>query len=176
VLVVNYYTRFVVRARTPQEIQRRRSRPSPWPGGRDIQFVPGGLPTTEMQWEVYNEGLHATLHRNARDYTRIPLWITESGSAFGDELLPDGTVDDEARIDYLDSHIRAALQAREEGVDLRGYFVWSLMDNFEWGFGYEKRFGIYYVDYETQERIPKASAHWYRRVLAEQALPERTPA
>ncbi|WP_022885290.1 GH1 family beta-glucosidase [Glaciibacter superstes] len=175
-LGVNYYTRFVVRARSPEEVERRGGRPSPWPGGRDIQFVAGGLPTTEMRWEVYPEGLSNTLHRIADDYTSIPIWITESGSAFGDVLLADGTVDDQARIDYLDSHIRAALEAREAGVDLRGYFVWSLLDNFEWAFGYEKRFGIYYVDYETQERTPKASAIWLRETLADDALPERTSA
>jgi beta-glucosidase len=129
-----------------------------------------------MHWEVYPQGLSNTLHRIADDYTSIPIWITESGSAFGDTLLPDGTIDDQARIDYLDSHIRAALEARDNGVDLRGYFVWSLMDNFEWGFGYEKRFGIYYVDYETQERIPKASAQWLRSALAAGELPERTSA
>lgn len=175
-LGVNYYTRFVVRKRTEEEIKRRGGRPSPWPGCPDVQFVPGGLPTTEMHWEVYPEGLRETLHRVSKEYTRIPLWITESGSAFGDERLPDGSVDDQARIDFLDAHIRAALQSREEGVDLRGYFVWSVMDNFEWGFGYEKRFGLYYVDYETQERIPKASARWYRKLLSDQVIGERQPA
>lgn len=169
---VNYYTRFVVRARTPEEVERRGNRPSPWPGGSDIQFVPGGRPTTEMHWEVYPEGLRDTLVRVATEYTSLPLWITESGSAFGDEIAPDGTINDRARIDFLDSHIRAALDARAAGVDLRGYFVWSLMDNFEWSFGYDKRFGLYYVDYATQERTPKASAHWYRQMLTANVLPE----
>lgn len=172
-LGVNYYTRFVVRARTADEVERRGGHPSPWPGGRDIQFVAGGLPTTEMHWEVYPAGLRSTLQRVAREYTSIRLWVTENGSAFGDELLPDGTINDQARIDYLDSHIRAALEARDAGVDLRGYFIWSLFDNFEWAFGYEKRFGLHYVDYATQERIPKASAAWFQSVLAGQALPSR---
>jgi beta-glucosidase len=172
-LGVNYYTRFVVRKRTDEEIERRGGRPSPWPGGRDIQFVAGGLPTTEMHWEVYPEGLRTTLERLAADYTSLPIWITESGSAFGDQQEPDGSIRDVPRIDYLDAHFRAALDAKEAGVDLRGYFVWSLMDNYEWSFGYEKRFGLIHVDYQTQRRTPKESAHWFRGVIADGSIPAR---
>jgi beta-glucosidase len=110
-----------------------------------------------MGWEIDPSGLSDMLTRIARDYGPVPLYVTENGAAFDDAPGPDGTVADPERVDYLDTHLRAARQAIEAGVDLRGYFVWSLLDNFEWAYGYDKRFGLVYVDYETQQRIIKGS-------------------
>jgi beta-glucosidase len=96
--------------------------------------------------------------------------VTENGAAFADTVGPDGTVADLDRVAYLDGHLRAAREAIEDGVDLRGYFVWSLLDNFEWAFGYSKRFGLVYVDYATQRRILKDSAHWFAAVTRRNGL------
>ena len=97
--------------------------------------------------------------------------MTENGAAY-DDRLEDGAVHDPDRIAYLDGHLHALHRALEAGVDVRGYFVWSLLDNFEWAEGYAKRFGVVYIDYETLERIPKASARWYSRVIGRNALAE----
>jgi beta-glucosidase len=120
---------------------------------------------TAMDWPVVPEALTELLHRLKRDYGDLPLLITENGAAFQDRL-DDGAVDDRRRLAYLRSHIAAVEQARTEGVDVRGYYVWSLLDNFEWEWGYAQRFGIVYVDYRTQRRIPKRSALWYRDLIA----------
>lgn len=175
-LGVNYYTRFIVRARTPEETTRKAGRPLPWIGCPDIQFTGGGLPRTEMGWEVFPEGLYHTLARISAQYPAPPLWITESGSAFGDALRADGTVDDQERIGYLDAHFRAAHRVLADGVDLRGYFVWSLLDNLEWSLGLTRRFGLFYVDYATQRRYAKRSAHWFRDVVRDNQLPPGHPA
>ena len=108
-----------------------------------------------MGWEIDPTGLYDFLTRVARDYPGVPLYVTENGAAFADEKAPDGQVHDPARVDYLDAHFRAAQRAIADGVDLRGYFVWSLLDNFEWAYGYSKRFGLIHVDYETLERTPE---------------------
>jgi beta-glucosidase len=154
-LGVNYYYRSVVRAGAgPQR--------SPWVGSRDVEFVERGRPTTDMGWEIDPDGLYDLLVRLRRDYGSLPpVYITENGAAFPDAPAPDGSVPDTDRIAFLDSHLDAARRAIGDGVDLRGYFAWSLMDNFEWAYGYSKRFGIVYVDYDTQTRTPKASATWY---------------
>ena len=112
--------------------------------------------------------------RLREDYDDIPLYITENGAAFHDYPAPPGAVRDPERIDYLRNHFAAAHAAIAQGVNLQGYFVWSLMDNFEWADGYSQRFGIVFVDYRTQERIPKASAYWYRDVIAANAV-DRPP-
>lgn len=127
--------------------------------------VPAVSPVTDMGWEIYPEGLELLLGRVHQVYGNVPVYITESGMANRDTVGPDGAVSDQARIDYLRSHFRAAGRAMDAGVDLRGYFVWSTMDNFEWAFGTSKRFGLVHVDYETQKRTPKASAYWYRDVI-----------
>ncbi len=98
-------------------------------------------------------------------YGEIPLYITENGAAFDDVPQPDGSVNDNGRVEYIREHLQAAGQALRAGIDLRGYFVWSLFDNFEWHFGYSKRFGIVRVDFPTQRRIPKASARFYSQVI-----------
>jgi beta-glucosidase len=120
---------------------------------------------TAMDWPVVPEALTELLLRLKRDYGDLPLLITENGAAFPDRL-DDGIVDDERRLEYLRTHIAAVERARAQGVDVRGYYVWSLLDNFEWEWGYAKRFGIVYVDYATQRRIPKRSALWYRDLIA----------
>jgi len=106
------------------------------------------------------------LVRLHREYGVDSLYVTESGAAFDDERRDDGRVDDQDRVSYLEGYLDAALRARAEGVPLEGYFVWSLLDNFEWSEGYSKRFGIVYVDFETLERVPKSSFHWYRDRIA----------
>ena len=124
-----------------------------------------GAAVTDMGWEVAPADFTDLLTRLDRDYDLPPLFITENGAAYRD-LLVDGDVKDEDRRAYIESHIRAIADAMDEGVDVRGYFVWSLLDNFEWAAGYTKRFGIYYVDYQTQARILKRSGFWYKDLAA----------
>lgn len=145
-LGINYYTRSVVSAGEPWD---------PASSGRGL---------TDMGWEIYPEGLTELLLRLHRDYAVPPLFITENGGAFKDRL-ESGGVHDEDRIQYLHQHIAAVAAAARQGVPMAGYMVWSLMDNFEWASGYEKRFGIVHVDYETQSRTLKDSAHWYTSLL-----------
>ena len=119
-----------------------------------------------MGWPVIPAALTELLLRLERDYGGVPFVITENGAAFDDELNGDGVVEDDRRVAYLAGHIDAVERAREQGADVRGYYVWSLLDNFEWEHGYEKRFGIVFVDFPTQRRIPKRSALWYRDRIA----------
>jgi beta-glucosidase len=121
---------------------------------------------TETEWEVYPDSLRETLEWVTSRYGRRPLYVTENGAAFYDPPAAiDGRVEDPLRVHYLRTHIRAAQEALASGVDLRGYYAWSLFDNFEWSHGYSKRFGLVHVDYETQERTPKQSATFYNRVI-----------
>jgi beta-glucosidase len=121
---------------------------------------------TETHWEVYPPGLTDTLTWVTDRYGRVPLYITENGAAFYDPPQPvDGRIDDPMRVSYYRTHLRAAYDALCRGVDLRGYFAWSLLDNYEWSLGYSKRFGIVHVDYETQQRTPKESARFYAEVI-----------
>jgi beta-glucosidase len=121
---------------------------------------------TETDWEVHPQGLTRTLRWVRERYGDVPLYVTENGAAFYDPPSPvEGRLDDPLRVHYLREHLRAVRDAMAAGVDVRGYFVWSLLDNFEWGGGYSKRFGLIHVDYETQRRTPKLSAAWYREVI-----------
>ena len=106
------------------------------------------------------------------EYTDIPLYITENGAAYHDYVNASGEVKDPERITYLNDHLEACLGAIDDGVNLKGYFIWSLLDNFEWGFGYSRRFGIVWIDYDTGRRIPKASYRWYQGVVAANELPD----
>jgi beta-glucosidase len=133
--------------------------------GAPLAPVDNGREVTDMGWEVFPGGLTELLLRLNADYRLPPLYITENGAAFRDCLL-DGRVADAERIQFLRRHIDAMADALEAGVDLRGYFVWSLLDNFEWADGYAKRFGIVFVDYATQRRTLKDSALWYRAFCA----------
>ena len=125
---------------------------------------------TEMGWEVYPEGMYDMLMRVTREYPFKALYITENGAAYHDQVGPGGTVDDPKRVSFLGRYLTQAARAIGDGAPLKGYFVWSLMDNFEWAHGYGKRFGLVYVDYKTQARIPKTSARWYSQVIADNAL------
>jgi beta-glucosidase len=116
---------------------------------------------TGMDWEVHSETFTELLLRINKDYSPKEFFITENGSAWDDEVV-DGKVDDPNRVSYLERHLDAMFRAKEQGVPINGYFAWSLMDNFEWAYGYAKRFGLIYVDYHTQKRIPKSSAYYYR--------------
>jgi len=158
VLGVNYYFTFTMRAAEQPRL------PSEWVGAETATDTPEGLPVTAMGWEVEPSGLRDMLLRLQDEYPGTPLVVTENGAAFDDEVAPDGAVHDEDRRSYLEGHLRAAHEAIEAGVDLRGYLAWSLLDNFEWAFGYSRRFGIVRVDYETQERTVKDSARWYAEV------------
>lgn len=162
-LGVNYYSRHVVRAGT--------GRPNAaWVGAERAEAVRTGLPVTAADWEIDPTGLYDILTRVAREYQSPPLYITENGAAFPDVIADDGGVHDEQRIAFLAGHFRAAHQVIRDGVDLRGYFVWSLMDNFEWAWGYDRRFGLAYVDYASQRRLVKDSGRWYANVSAANAL------
>jgi beta-glucosidase len=168
VLGVNYYSRHVVRARpdgSSSEVNLA------WVGAGHVESVRTGLPRTAADWEIDPPGLYDILTRISREYDTPPLYITENGAAFDDMIAADGAVHDQQRIDFLDQHFRQARRAIADGVDLRGYFVWSLLDNFEWAWGYDRRFGIVYVDYETQRRLMKDSAHWYASVAATNTVP-----
>ncbi|HET7516896.1 MAG TPA: GH1 family beta-glucosidase [Actinomycetes bacterium] len=167
-LGVNYYRRWVVAARP--ERPRLGGPPSPWVAAGDVEFVASDRPRTDLGWEIDPSGLDELLLRLHRDYPSLPLYVTENGAAFDDGPDARGRVPDLARIRFLDGHLRAAHRAIEGGVDLRGYFVWSLLDNFEWAEGYAKRFGIVYVDFPTQRRLPKDSALWYREAIARGGL------
>jgi beta-glucosidase len=130
-----------------------------------------GGPTTDIGWEIVPEGLTELLVRLSRDYPGTPLMVTENGAALHDQLSADGRVADPVRVAYLRDHFAAAHRAIAAGADLRGYFVWSFLDNLEWALGYRPRFGVVYVDYPTQRRIPKDSARLVRRVFTSNAVP-----
>lgn len=147
---INYYSRQVVSAKGPVKVP-------------DSEY-------TEMGWEVNAPALNKLLVDLKREYRLPPVYITENGAAYADEVSSDGAVHDPRRINYLREHIIQARLAMDDGVDLRGYFVWSLMDNFEWSYGFSKRFGLVYVDFATQRRIVKESGEWYARVIAERKV------
>jgi beta-glucosidase len=152
-LGINYYTRSVNRAdaaNKPFGVSQVRQR---------------GAEYTEMGWEVFPEGLKSALLWVKRRYGDIPLYVTENGAAFDDPAPIGGVIRDDRRIAYYRSHLRAALEAMAEGANVKGYFAWSLLDNFEWSCGFSKRFGLIHVDPKTQERTPKASAVFYRQVI-----------
>jgi len=155
-LGINYYSRQVVR-----------EAPGVWPlettGVRQDRQA-----HTALDWEVYPQGLTDILEWVASRYGPVPLYITENGAAFYDPPQADGAVDDPLRRRYVRDHLRAARAARRQGVDLRGYFVWSLLDNFEWAHGYSKRFGLVHVDYATQHRTIKASGRFYAEAIGTQ--------
>ncbi len=115
-----------------------------------------------MGWEIDADGLHELLVRVRRDYGDVPIYITENGAAFEDGPVVNGTVEDPRRVEYLRLHLEALSRAVADGVDVRRYFAWSMLDNFEWEHGYAKRFGLVYVDFSTQRRVPKRSGLWYR--------------
>lgn len=122
------------------------------------------VPRTDIGWQIDASALSQLLQSLNHSYPLPPCYITENGAAFNQQPV-DGVVDDQNRIDYLSGHIQAVAQAMQQGVDIRGYFAWSLMDNFEWAEGYSMRFGLVHVDYQTQKRVLKNSAKWYRQLI-----------
>ena len=172
VLGVNYYHGDAASGRPHPEEEllgsriTHPSRPtsSPHPGGAELTFPRRGLPVTGLDWEVQPEGLTRLLVHLRDEFDVPPIYITENGAAYPDEVGPDGTVHDPERLAFIADHLRAVHAAIEAGVDVRGYFAWSLLDNFEWAYGYGQRFGIVHVDYETQARTPKSSAEWFAGV------------
>jgi beta-glucosidase len=161
-LGVNYYTPALIAAPRPNGL--------PYPGTDRAVLVPEDGPKTAMGWVIKPETFTDLLVRLHGDYPGVPLAITENGAAFDDSLASDGGVHDADRIDYLRGHLGALHDAIAAGVDVRAYYVWSLLDNFEWAEGYSKRFGIVHVDYATLRRTPKDSALWYRAVIARNGL------
>jgi beta-glucosidase len=159
-LGVNYYSRRVVRASAGDLLSLK-----------DVRVESAAHTTTG--WEVYPEGLFEVLRRVAKDYQPRALYVTENGASFDDPPAVDGQVDDPERTAYLQSHLTALARAVADGVDVRRYCVWSLLDNFEWEQGYDKRFGIVHVDFETLARVPKRSALWYRDFIARLRAGER---
>lgn len=147
---LNYYTRQVVKS---------------WKlfNNPDIKNIINEKHITDMNWEIYPEGLYKLL-MELKEYTTIPIYITENGAAFKDKLEAN-KVHDNDRIEYIKKHFSSAEKAIKAGVNLKGYYLWSLLDNFEWTYGYSKRFGLVYVDFKTQERVLKDSALWYSEFL-----------
>jgi beta-glucosidase len=162
-LGVNYYSRHVVRvgADPSRPGPAGSVLPAPFPGAGDVGFAAVGTARTAMGWEIHAAGLTGVLTRVATEYPAPPLYVTENGAAFADTVTADGRVHDRERTVYLAVHLAACRDALAAGVDLRGYFVWSLLDNFEWAWGYDMRFGLVHVDFETQRRLLKDSARWY---------------
>ncbi len=178
ILGVNYYSS--LRARKYSGVGERQEADghgdgaaSPWVGADDVEFVQQPGPYTSMGWNIDPDAFTELLLRVGRRYPTTPLMITENGAAFDDRVSDDGRVHDDDRIDYLYRHLDAVVTAIGAGVDVRGYFVWSLLDNFEWSFGYDRRFGIIRVDFDTLERIWKDSAYWYAELIRTNALPDR---
>jgi beta-glucosidase len=155
-LGINYYSRAVVKA---------------GPDGRpvDVPQVPADE-LTDMGWEVYPDGLRQAVERLYQDYAPAELFITENGAAYDVPADADGRIHDRRRVEYLREHLVSAHRAIQAGVPLRGYFAWSLLDNFEWGHGFEKRFGLYAVDFDTQQRMQKDSAAWFAKVCSSNAV------
>jgi beta-glucosidase len=171
-LGVNYYYTTGVklwdgRSERLSDDGHRRGEGSAWPGSRHVEFVSRPGPRTAMGWNIAPEGLENLLVALSDEFPTLPLVITESGAAF-DDIEREGSVHDEERVDYLQRHFAAARRAIDRGVDLRGYLVWSLLDNFEWSWGYSKRFGIVRVDYHTQKRTVKDSGKWLAATIAAQ--------
>ncbi len=178
VLGVNFYSTQRVRRYVPghEKVQADGHAPSEhtaWIAADLVEFLPQPGPYTAMGWNIDPGGMTELLLRLHRAYPGLPMMVTENGAAFDDVVAPDGRVHDAERIDYLHRHIDAIGQAMDAGADVRGYFVWSLMDNFEWAYGFSRRFGLLRVDYDTLERTWKDSAYWYRDLTRTRALPAR---
>ncbi|HEY6407021.1 MAG TPA: family 1 glycosylhydrolase, partial [Ktedonobacteraceae bacterium] len=164
-LGVNYYSRMFVRSRTDTMTTAERTGHAA--GFEAVERIPGAS-YTEMGWEIFPDGLANILTRIQREYSPKALVVTESGAAFDDQWDGNGNIHDQQRIDYLQAHIQTVAQVIRQGVPIKGYVVWSFLDNFEWSEGYRKRFGLVYVDYPTQRRIIKDSGHWYASFVASQ--------
>jgi len=149
-LGVNYYTRNIIKFSQNSELK--------------YEQVHGNFERTAMDWEICPEALRDIIIRIREEYTKVPIYITENGAAFDDVLSKEKRVHDFKRIEYVRRHLIEIAKLNEQGANIKGYYLWSFMDNFEWTYGYSKRFGIVFVDYETQERILKDSAIWYKNI------------
>ncbi|MEE1668409.1 GH1 family beta-glucosidase [Streptomyces sp. WAC07094] len=176
-LGLNYYTPTLVSAASrtaagrPRPGGHDRAAGTPWPGAEDVSFHQSPGERTEMGWTIDPAGLHELIMRYSREVPGLPLYVTENGAAYDDKPDPDGRVHDPERIAYLHSHLSEIRRAIADGANVRGYYLWSLLDNFEWAHGYSKRFGVVYVDYATLARQPKSSAHWYSLAARTGKLP-----
>jgi beta-glucosidase len=178
VLGVNYYSPTVVRHWTQERPKETADghgdgAASPWIACDDVEFPRQAGPRTAMGWSIDPRGLTELLLRVARERPGLDVMVTENGAAFPDVVGPDGRVADADRVEYLRAHLAAVHAAIEAGAPVVGYFVWSLLDNFEWAWGYEKRFGVVHVDYATLVRTPKDSAWFYAGVARDNAVPDR---
>jgi beta-glucosidase len=153
-LGVNYYSRHTVAAGAGDDIA------TSYPGSGFVEFVSTGAPRTQMDWEIHPDGLLDVLRAATAYRSDLPLYITENGAAYEDVLEEDGTIVDDERLSYIREHFAVAAKAVREGIPLKGYFLWTLLDNFEWAWGHSRRFGLAYVDYVTQVRTIKKSGRW----------------
>jgi beta-glucosidase len=169
-LGVNYYSSVYLRAGDPDDLKQHEVKSKAGLPGV-VEYRPPSLERTAMGWLVDADGLYELLMRLSKDAPGLPLYITENGRASEDYVNPEGAVHDPERVRYLHQHLSAAARAINDGASLAGYFVWSLLDNFEWGWGYQRRFGIIFVDFGTQRRIPKTSASFYAEVVRANAVP-----
>jgi beta-glucosidase len=170
-LGVNYYQPIHLRAGDPANLRAGEKAPRDGIEGNVVEFDPADLEHTNMGWLIDPEGLYELLLRVSKDAPGLPLYITENGCAAEDYINPDGEVNDLERVKFLHQHLDACARAIKDGANLAGYYVWSLLDNFEWAYGYQKRFGVVFVDFATQQRIPKASAHFMAQVARDNAIP-----
>jgi beta-glucosidase len=164
-LGINYYSRHTTKAGTSD------GTPSANPGSEFVEYIDTGAARTQMGWEIHPDGMIDVLEMAHEALPELPLYITENGSAYEDVVGLDGSVDDPERLAYLEAHVAACQEAVTRGLPLGGYFVWTLMDNFEWAWGFSRRFGLVHVDYDTQKRTPKASARWFAEFLSESDPP-----
>ncbi|MCD0481018.1 family 1 glycosylhydrolase [Streptacidiphilus sp. ASG 303] len=179
-LGINYYTPTLVAAAEDGDAVRRTGprgdnhagELTPWPASEGVRFLPAPGTRTAMDWPVDADGLYEILTRLRDELPGTPLVVTENGAAYDDYTDPSGEVHDPERVAYLHAHLAAVARAAADGADVRGYFLWSLLDNFEWAYGYGKRFGIVHVDFASQRRTPKDSARWYAEVIRSGVLPE----
>jgi beta-galactosidase len=167
-LGINYYSRHTVTGPDDGSFSDP-SVPSVYPGSENMRLVDTGADKTQMGWEIHPDGLIDVVDMVHDRAPELPVYITENGAAYPDTLTPDGTVEDAERQRYFELHTAACREAIDKGLPLKGYFAWSLMDNFEWAFGLSRRFGLVYVDYETQQRTIKNSGLWFRDFLASTA-------
>ena len=157
-LGVNYYFRNIVKEAKTNSILKFEN------------ILPKNALCTEMNWEIYPKGLYDLLVYLKKEYNNPEIYITENGAAFNDKITNGDLVNDDKRINYLNEHFKEALNAINEGVNLQGYYIWSFMDNFEWAYGFSKRFGLIYIDYKSQKRIWKKSAYWYKKIIKNNGL------
>jgi beta-glucosidase len=161
-LGINYYSRAVIRTKSADNLPQ-------------TVFPAPHSEWTDMEWEVYPEGFYNLLNRLHFEYRPPKMYVTENGASYSDGPDAQGQIKDERRIAYLRGHLAAAHRAIQNGAPLVGYFAWSLLDNFEWAKGYAQRFGLVWVDYDTQQRLPKASACWYQQTITENGFKQDGP-